>query len=68
MDTYRMMVNDGGDHFFTVLGEDNEQYSVEAVHRYSQKEEVVVRLYDKCLFEELVSLHILEKTPLSMVS
>ncbi len=61
------MVNDGGDHFFTVLGEEDENYSVEAVHRYSRKENVVVQVYDKCLFEELVALHVLEKTPLGRV-
>ncbi len=56
MFTYKLSTPDGIEHLLTIKGDDGESYDVETTHRFSGYEIQTERLYNKCVFEELLSL------------
>ncbi|TFG62412.1 MAG: hypothetical protein E4H36_08040 [Spirochaetales bacterium] len=61
MYTYRLMAGDGIEHIFKILSEEPDNYNVETIHRFHTYEVVAKRIYNKCLFEELLNLGIITK-------
>ena len=56
MPAYRLHTPDGTEHIMIIRGEDEENYSIETIHRFCGYEIRTRRLYNKCVFEELQSL------------
>ena len=53
---YRLDTLDGIEHVMQIRGIDSETYEIESVHRFKDHEVKTLRHYNKCLFEELLSL------------
>ena len=56
---YRLDTLDGIEHIMRIQGIDPESYEIESIHRFKDYEVKTRRHYNKCLFEELVSLGII---------
>jgi hypothetical protein len=61
--TYKLDVQDGIEHIIQIVSEDEEVYDVETVHTFGGHEIRTARAYNKCIFEELLSLGII--TPIN---
>jgi hypothetical protein len=57
--TYRLETPDGIEHILTIKGEEGDMYDVEATHKFSGYEIMTERYYNKCIFEELLSLGVI---------
>lgn len=56
---YRLDTLDGIEHIMKVHGEEQDVYEVETIHRFKDHEVRTERKYNKCIFEELMSLGII---------
>jgi hypothetical protein len=56
---YRLDTLDGIEHIMRIQGVDPEMYEIESIHRFKDHEVKTRRHYNKCLFEELLSLGII---------
>lgn len=56
---YQLNTLDGIEHILRILGVESDVYDVETVHRFKGHEIRTKRQYNKCIFEELLSLGII---------
>ncbi|MEW5814223.1 MAG: hypothetical protein AB1798_02350 [Spirochaetota bacterium] len=61
METYKLVANDGIEHFLTILEEMNDYYNVTITHRINEYKMVTQNTCNKCLIEKLLSLGMLKK-------
>jgi hypothetical protein len=57
--TYKLDARDGIEHIIQIVHEEEDVYDVETVHSFAGHEIRTSRAYNKCIFEELLSLGII---------